>query len=80
MFSSRKDMEGALELLIVLFLLTIILYFAGLRLPVIDPNTIFGQPLLVRIFEKGSQFLVVPLIVDLVIIILLSFFRRKKTL
>jgi hypothetical protein len=80
MFSSRKDMEGALELLIVLFLLTIILYFAGLRLPAFDPTIVFGQPLLVKIFEKGSYFLLVPLALDLVVIILLSFFRRKNTL
>jgi hypothetical protein len=80
MFSSRKDMEGALELLIVLFVLTIIFYLAGLRLPAFDPNIIFGQPLIAKIFEKGSYFLLLPLGIDMVLLILLSFFRRRKTL
>jgi hypothetical protein len=80
MFSSRKDMEGALELLIVLFMLMLILYFAGLRLPAFDPSIIFGQPLITKIFEKGAYFLLIPLAIDLVVIILLSFFKRKKTL
>ena len=80
MFSSRKDMEGALELLVVLFLLTIILYFAGLRLPAFDPNSLFGQPLISKIFEKGSYFLLVPLAIDLVVILFLSFIKRRNTL
>jgi hypothetical protein len=80
MFSSRKDMEGALELLIVLFVLAIILYLTGLRLPAIDPNVIFENPLAKQIFEKGSIFLLVPLGIDIVIVTLLSFFRRRKRL
>lgn len=80
MFSSRKDMEGALELLIVMFLITIILYLAGLRLPAIDPNVLFGHALVKQIFEKGSLFLLVPLGIDLFLITLLSFIRRKKQL
>jgi hypothetical protein len=80
MFSSRKDMEGALELLLVLFVLTVILYLAGLRVPAFDPNVIFGQPLIAKIFEKGTYFLLVPLGIDIIILILLSSFRRRKTL
>lgn len=80
MFSSRKDMEGALELLIVLFLLTVILYFAGLRLPAFDPNIIFGQPMVAKIFEKGAYFLLVPLAIDIVLLVFLSIFRKKNTL
>jgi hypothetical protein len=80
MFSSRKDMEGALELLVGIFLLTLILYLAGLRLPAFDPNIIFGQPIIKQIFEKGSYFLLVPLGIDIVIVTLLGFIRRKKRL
>ncbi len=80
MFSSRKDMEGALELLIGLFLLVLILYFTGLRLPAIDPNVLFDQPLIKQIFEKGALFLLVPLGIDIIIIALLSYIQRKKRL
>jgi hypothetical protein len=80
MFSSRKDMEGALELLIVLFVLTIILYLTGLRLPAIDPNVLFGHPIIKQIFEKGSLFLLAPLVIDIIFITLLSFFHRRKRL
>lgn len=80
MFSSRKDMEGALELLIVIFLVTVILYLTGLRLPAIDPNVLFGHPIIKQIFEKGTLFLLVPLGIDLVLLMLLGFIRRKKRL
>lgn len=80
MFSSRKDMEGALELLLVLFLLTFILYLTGLRIPAIDPNALFDQPLVKQIFQTGSFFLLVPLAIDVVLLTLLSFIRRKKGL
>ena len=80
MFSSRKDMEGALELLLVLFVLTLVFYLAGLRLPAFNPNVIFGQPLVAKIFEKGSYFLLLPLGIDCLLLIILSFFRRRKTL
>lgn len=80
MFSSRKDMEGALELLIVIFVLSIILYLTGLRLPDIDPNIIFDNPTIKQIFEKGSMFLLVPLGIDIVILAFLSFFHRRKRL
>lgn len=78
MFSSRKDMEGALELLLFLFVLMFILYLTGLRLPAIDPNIIFENPLLKEIFEKGSLFLLVPLAIDCIILFLLSFIHKKK--
>ena len=33
MFSSRRDMEGALELIVVLLLVVVILYFFGIKIP-----------------------------------------------
>lgn len=71
MFSSRKDMEGALELLLALLVVGVVLYFIGIRLPDIDPKTVL--PYWVQnIFKTGSMFLLVPLIIDVGIIALLK--------
>jgi len=57
MFSSRKDMEGALELFGTIILLLILFYLLGLRLPAINPNSILQQPLIQEVFKQGSIFL-----------------------
>ena len=75
MFSSRKDMEGALELFVTLILLVIILYLLGIRIPTFNPNEFFGQPLIQEVFQRGSLFLVIPLAIDIIVILL---FRPKK--
>jgi len=74
MFSSRKDMEGALELFVAIIIIVIALFLLGLRLPTLNPNIIFGQPLFQEVFRKGSIFLLVPLAIDAVVILL---FRPK---
>ena len=70
MFSSKKDMEGALELFGTIITLIIVFYLLGLRLPAMNPNSIFDQPLIQEVFRQGSLFLLVPLAIDAVIIIL----------
>lgn len=71
MFSSRKDMEGALELFATIILLTIILYFMGIRIPSFNPNVLLSQSLMQEVFKQGSLFLLIPLAIDALIILLL---------
>src|SRR5882672_2817687 len=72
MFSSKKDMEGAIELFIAIILIIIIFYLLGVRLPAINPNAILSQPLVQEVFQRGSVFLLVPLGIDGFIILLLK--------
>jgi len=76
MFSSKKDMEGAIELLITVSLITLILYFLGVRLPAINPDLFFTQPLVKSILHNGCIFLAVPIGLDLFIIMFLTFLKR----
>jgi hypothetical protein len=70
MFSSKKDMEGALELFGTIIILFIVFYLLGLRLPTFNPNLILGQPLFQEVFKQGSIFLLVPLALDTIVILL----------
>ena len=71
MFSSKKDMDGALELLGVVMALVIIFYFFGVRLPAVNPNVLLGQPVVQEVFHRGALFLLVPLGLDALVILLL---------
>ncbi len=77
MFSSRKDMEGALELFGTIIVILITLYFLGLRLPAFNPTNLLNQPLIQEIFKRGSIFLIVPLAIDLVVIFLFRPVHKK---
>lgn len=77
MFSSKKDMEGALELFGTIIVITIILYFLGVRLPAIDPNAFFNQPLVQEILQKGCLFLAVPIAIDIAVITILKLIKRR---
>lgn len=76
MFSSKKDMEGALELLLTIIVITLIFYFFGVRLPEINPDIIFENPVGKEVLQKGSLFLLVPIVIDLIVIALLKFIKR----
>lgn len=76
MFSSKKDMEGALELFGTIIVITIVLYFLGVRLPAIDPNAFFNQPLVQEILQKGCMFLAVPIALDILVITFLKLVKR----
>lgn len=67
MFSSKKDMEGALGLVISCIVAGIIIYFLGFRLPV-NAMSVFSVPGVVAFLQKGSFILIFPLIVNLVTI------------
>lgn len=78
MFSSKKDMEGALELFGVIMFFLIVFYFLGIRIPSFNPQLIFDNPTVAEVFKQGSLFLLVPLGIDLLIIILLRLTSFKK--
>lgn len=75
MFSSRKDMEGTLELFLAVLVISIILYLVGVRFPQINPDAIITTEV-ERLFQTGSIFLGVPLVIDIVFIILLRMLRK----
>ena len=76
MFSSRKDMEGALELFATIIVIIIILYLLGIRITFFNPNLLFSQHIVQEVFKRGSVFLLVPLLIDGVILFL--FKPRQK--
>jgi len=68
MFSSKKDMEGVMELFLAVVIIVVILFLAGVR----PPENFFdflSSPSLVSIFQKGSVYLLFPLGIDVVIIL-----------
>jgi len=71
MFSSKKDLEGAIELILTLAILALILYLLGFTVPSIDLNTISENPTLKTIFQKGSVLLTIPIAIDIILIGLL---------
>ena len=77
MFSSKKDMEGALELFITLISLVVILYLLGIRFTPVNPNVLFSQPLIQEVFRQGSLFLLIPLAIDILIILLFKPLGKK---
>lgn len=72
MFSSKKDMEGALVLfgviLIILGLLFAALYFTNTLTPILNWVTTINFPSLADLFKKSSMFLLIPLGIDLSLI------------
>jgi hypothetical protein len=72
MFSSKKDLEGALELLVIIALIATASYILGFR---INPQTLLEDPLLKRIFQQGSILLLTPIYIDLGLIVILRFLK-----
>lgn len=62
MYSSKKDMEGAVEFMLLIVLPVLILYFLGVRIPGLGLN-LFG-PNLQEFFKSASIFMAIPLILD----------------
>lgn len=78
MFSSKKDMEGAIELIGAFLILGILLYIFGLRIP--EEFFIFlNSSDATTLFQKGSILIGVPILLDLFIIVSLSFIKKVLT-
>lgn len=78
MFSSKKDMEGALELFGGILFIVIVFYFLGVRIPSFDPKVLFDHPTVMQVFQQGSLFLLVPLGIDILVLLLLRLFSFKR--
>lgn len=76
MFSSRKDIEGTLELLLVSALFFIVFSLMGLRIQI--PWDILNTPVVTAILKQSVNFLAIPVIVDLLLIGIFSFILRSR--
>ena len=69
MYSSKKDMEGAIEFFLLIVAPIIVLYLLGVRFPIPQIN-------LESYFRMGSIFLAVPLVLDIAFISISKIFLR----
>lgn len=67
MFSSRKDLEGFLEVLLTILFLSVVLLLVGFKIPDL---TFLSSLRVLEFFKKGSLILLIPLGIDLLAIIL----------
>jgi hypothetical protein len=75
MFSSKKDMEGAIEFFILVTVFLLVFYILGLRFDAINWNFL---SLFNHLFKIGSYYLLVPIGIDLFIIIVTKMLYRNR--
>ncbi len=75
MFSSKKDMEGAFELFVVVIIIAIVAYVAGFR-PSLQDIEAFISPQTVTFFSQGTLFVLVPVGIDIVLLVFAKLFNR----
>lgn len=75
MFSSKKDMEGAIEFFILVTVFLLVFYILGLRFDTINWNFL---SLFNHLFKIGSYYLLVPIGIDLFIIIVTKMLYRNR--
>ncbi len=66
MFSSKKDMEGTLEVLVVVFLFLVLGYVLGIRIDISLVQKLFSKEV-VAFFTKADVLLSLPIVIDCVI-------------
>lgn len=71
MFASKKDMEGAAEVFLALFVIFLSLYFLGIRIPGALINNLFTKDV-IELIQKANLFLAVPISLDLLLYLLLK--------
>lgn len=76
MFSSKKDMEGVIELILFVLIIAGICYLLGIRIQTEIIIDFISQPFIVSVFQKGSIYLLLPIIVDSIFILVLRIFHR----
>jgi hypothetical protein len=77
MFSSKKDMEGAIGLFIFLTLIVIVLYVLGVRVQVSQIQQVLGQQPVADFFRKADAMLLFPIVVN-VLLCLPNFLRKRR--
>lgn len=74
MFSSKRDMEGTIEIIVTLLIIAILLYLLGLRVPLswifvfLESN--------IELVGKSMLFLFVPIVIDFIILGTIKLIRR----
>lgn len=77
MFSSKRDLEGTIQLLIVIVVAVIVAYFLGFKVP----DSLFSflnSEQLVNILQRGIKILLFPIGIDLVVILLARFLDKRR--
>jgi hypothetical protein len=74
MFSSKRDLEGALELVLAILIVGWLAYFFGLKipLPIFDLNPLFS------LFTSSAKILIIPLGIDLIILVIIKILNSVK--
>lgn len=75
MFSSRKDLEGTVELVLTIGILGIIAYFFGVRIPN-EWISFFLSTHVLEVAEKSMIFIGIPLLINIIFIFLLRVVLR----
>lgn len=75
MFSSKKDLEGTLELLFIIGIFLIILYFIGVQIPYSFVE-FFNSTSFNNIMKNANFILLIPIILDLIIIGIIKFIYK----
>ncbi len=75
MFSSKKDLEGALFVIIFFMLIAVALYIFGLRISLEDIRTRL-DPRTVHLFYQGVIYQIFPLSIDVILIFILTISNR----
>ncbi len=76
MFSSKKDMEGAIEFIVLLVVALGFLFFLGVDYAALG-SKLLGEGKVSQLFEIGSLFLLAPLFIDTLIIGISRFFNTR---
>lgn len=76
MFSSKKDLEGTIGLLIIIVSLLAVFYFLGFRIPDSFINFLNSENF-VGIAQRGIRILLFPIGIDVIIILIARFLNNK---
>jgi hypothetical protein len=77
MFSSKKDMEGTIEVVLVALVLVIVGFIAGIRIDEEILKSIFENQTVIDVAQNSALFLAVPIIIDIVLLGILSKINKK---
>jgi hypothetical protein len=76
MYSSKKDMEGAIEFLLLIVSPVLLLYFFGVRIPGLNLS-IFTNSEFANYIKQAEIFLALPLILDIAVILFAKIATRR---
>lgn len=76
MFSSKKDLEGMIELLILASIISTSLYLIGARIPDLDLTSPFSNRIFM-LFRNAGIYLVIPILIDFLGIVTIKIIRSS---